>query len=229
VTAGGTGDVTDPELVSVIAERLGSIRARIRERTDRDVTVVAVTKGLGADVVAAAVEAGCGDLGESYAQEMRAKLEHLTDPDRCNWHFIGRLQSNKVRQLAGRVDLWQSVDRPDLAEEIARRDPGARILVQLDLAGLPGRGGCPPSDAPALVERCVSLGLQVTGLMGVGVPGPPEASRRPFRNLVAMAEELALPDRSIGMSGDLDVAVEEGATMVRIGTALVGPRPPTPS
>lgn len=99
------------------------------------------------------------------------------------------------------------------------------MLVQLDLAGLPGRGGCDPATAPELVRRCSELGLDVRGLMGVGVPGTPEDSRAGFRLLDTLATDLGLTERSMGMSGDLQVAVEEGSTLVRVGTALVGPRP----
>lgn len=221
--------VVDPALVERIAERLRSIRGRIAERTDRAVRVVAVTKGHPVEVLEAAVRAGCTDVGESYAQELLAKRRRLAEDDATRsssvpWHFVGRLQSNKVRQLAGVVDVWQSVDRSSLAGEIARRDPGATVLVQVDLAGLAGRGGAPMREVPTLVEHVRSVGLDVVGLMGVGVPGPPEASRAPFAELVAMADDLGLAERSIGMSGDLDVAVESGATIVRVGSALVGPR-----
>ena len=140
------------------------------------------------------------------------------------WHFIGRLQSNKVRAVAGSVQLWHTIDRASFAVEVAKRAPGAAVLVQLDLAGLPGRGGCGPQEAPALVDRCVALGLDVRGLMGVGAPGGPEDARPGFRLLDRMAADLGLAERSMGMSGDLVTAVEEGSTMVRVGTALVGPR-----
>jgi uncharacterized pyridoxal phosphate-containing UPF0001 family protein len=128
--------------------------------------------------------------------------------------------------VADVVDLWHTVDRASLAEEVARRSPGARVLVQLDLAGIAGRGGCDPVDAPALVDRCRDLGLVVEGLMGVGPPGEPEDARPGFRLLDRTASELGLAERSMGMSADLDVAVECGATIVRVGAALVGPRPP---
>ena len=220
--------VPDPALVGSIAARAAALRARIAEVTDREVTLVAVTKGHPPEVAAAALEAGCADLGESYAQEMLPKVELLGDrtgpAGSPRWHFIGRLQSNKVRQLAGAVALWHTVDRGSLADEIARRAPGAAVLVQLDLAGLPGRGGCDPAEAPALVRRCVEAGLEVRGLMGVGAPGPPEVARPGFRLLAQLADELGLAERSMGMSGDLEVAVEEGSTIVRVGTALVGAR-----
>lgn len=217
------------QLVATIAQRLAALRERIAQRTDRDVQVVCVTKGHPPEVAAAAFDAGCVDLAENYAQELLTKQRELDFPAAAEggprWHFVGRLQSNKVRQLAPWVHLWQSVDRASLAREISRRAPGARVLVQLDLAGMPGRGGCPPDEAPSLVAACRDLGLDVVGLMGVGVPGPPELSREPFTRLVRLADELDLPVRSIGMSGDVDVAVDAGATMVRIGSALVGERP----
>lgn len=217
----------DPQMVELVAERAARLRARISELTDRRVTLVAVTKAHPAQVAAAALAAGCVDLGESYAQELVPKAELLADaPVPPRWHFIGRLQSNKVRSLAPVVQLWHTIDRPSIAAEVAKRAPGAAVLVQLDLAGLPGRGGCEPAAAPALVRRCTELGLDVRGLMGVGVPGPPEASRPGFRLLDDLAADLGLQERSMGMSGDLEVAVEEGSTLVRVGTALVGPRGP---
>ncbi len=239
----------DAGLVERIAERAAALRGRIAERTDRDVRVVCVTKAHPPEVAAAALAAGFVDLGENYAQELRDKEAALRDEEAAlrdeeaalrdeeaalhdrvgaapRWHFIGRLQSNKVRTIAGVVDLWHTVDRASLAAEVAKRAPGARVLVQLDLAGLPDRGGCDPAEAPALVAACRDLGLAVEGLMGVGPPGDPEDARPGFRLLDATAGELGLRERSMGMSADLDVAVECGATIVRVGSALVGERPP---
>lgn len=220
--------MSDTPDLSTVRERLAVVRSRIAEVTDRPVRVVAVTKTHGWDVVDLAMRAGVEDVAENYAQELVAKARDLTthvpgaEP---SWHFIGRLQSNKVRSIAGLVRCWESIDRSSVADEVARRAPGARVMVQLDLAGIAGRGGCPPGDAPALVDRCRASGLDVVGLMGVGPPGDPEHSRPAFRQLVALADELGLPERSIGMSGDFLVAAEEGATSVRLGTALFGPRP----
>ena len=215
----------DPALVEQIRARAAVIRDRVSGCTDRDVRIVCVTKGHPVEVAAAAFAAGFDELGENYAQELQAKAALLDGTEvHPSWHFIGRLQSNKVRALAPTVALWQTVDRVSIATEIAKRAPGARVLVQLDLAGIEGRGGVPPSDAPALVSSCVERGLVVEGLMGVGVPGPPELSRPGFRLLNSLAEELGLRERSMGMSGDLEVAVAEGATMIRVGSALVGPR-----
>ncbi len=219
----------DPLLVEQIQERRSALVQRIEQRTDRTVRVVCVTKGHPPAVAASAIAAGFTDLGENYAQELRGKAELLSGAVRAggaSWHFIGRLQTNKVRLIAPVVSLWQSVDREPLAAAIAQRAPGASVLVQLDLAGLDGRGGCRPDDGAELVARCRELGLHVEGLMGVGPPGDPEHARVGFRRLVALADELGLAERSIGMSGDLDVALDEGATMLRVGSALVGPRPP---
>jgi pyridoxal phosphate enzyme (YggS family) len=217
-----------------VARRLEVLRARIQAVADgRDVAVVAVTKGFGTDAVRAALGLGLDVVGENYAQELLAKAADLEDDPVPGvvprWHFLGRLQRNKVRHLAAVVDVWESVDRAELVAEIARRAPGAAVLVQANLSGEPQKGGAPLDEVPALVAQARELGLDVRGLMGVGPAGAPEAARAGFRALVAMAEELGLPERSIGMSADLEVAVEEGATTVRVGTDLFGPRPPRPS
>lgn len=192
--------------------------AEVRRRVGYEVRVVAITKGHGLDAVRAAVAAGLTDVGESYAKELREKAS----VEGASWHFVGRLQTNKVRQVADLVDLWQSVDRPELAEEIARRAPGAAVLVQVNVSAEPQKGGCDPADVRALVAGCTDAGLDVRGLMTVGHPHDP---RPGFRLLAGLADALALPERSMGMSGDLEIAVEEGATMVRVGRALFGPRP----
>jgi pyridoxal phosphate enzyme (YggS family) len=209
-----------------VAERLAALRARIESAgADPDaIVVIAVTKGFDASAVGAAVAAGLLDLGENYAQELLAKAEAA--PDGVRWHAIGRLQRNKVRSLAPHVALWQSVDRAELGGEIARRAPGAAVLVQVNVSDEPQKGGCEPGETAALVHDLRADGLQVEGLMAVGPTGPPEAGRPAFARLRALADELALPVRSMGMTADLEVAVAEGATMVRIGTALFGPRSP---
>jgi uncharacterized pyridoxal phosphate-containing UPF0001 family protein len=212
--------------LAVVRARIEAARAAAPDRAAPEVRLLAVTKGFGPRVVALATSVGLVDLGESYAQELRAKVAataEVAPPPR--WHFIGNLQRNKVRQVAGAVHLWQSVDRRSLGEEIARRAPGAAVLVQVDLAGVAGRGGCRPDEVPDLVAALRDLGLEVRGLMGVAPRGTPEEARPGFRALVAQADRLGLAERSIGMTGDLEVAVEEGSTMVRVGRALFGPRP----
>ena len=165
-----------------IAARLVHIEERI-ERAGGDpeaVTVVAVTKGFDSSVVRAALAAGCVDIGENYAQELLAKASELPEltsgsigsddpgdalsPPAVRVHFIGRLQRNKVRQLAGLVSLWQSVDRIELGREIAKRAPGARVLMQLNVSGEPQKGGVPLADADALADELTALGLALEGV-----------------------------------------------------------------
>lgn len=225
--------MTDPPTAgraAEVAERVAEVREQLRIAGGDGVSLVAVTKGFGIEEVLAARAAGVDACGESYAQEMRTKLEALgelaevAEPPPVPWHFVGNLQRNKVRHLAGHVDLWQSVDRLSLAREVAKRRPGASILVQVNLSGEGQKGGCALDDVDEVVEGALEAGLDVRGLMGVAPQGPPERARPGFRALVARADALGLPERSIGMSGDFEVAVEEGSTMVRLGTALFGPR-----
>lgn len=214
-----------------IADRLAQVRARIEAagRPAGDVVVVAVTKGFGPGAVEAATAAGLDDLGESYAQELATKVAGApADPGR-RWHFLGRVQRNKVRSIAAWVHLWQGVDRVSAGEEIARRAPGAKVLVQVRLAGGEIRNGCAPHDVPALVDGLGVLGLDVRGLMAVGPPGAPELARPGFREVSALADRLGLVERSMGMTDDLGVAVEEGSTMVRVGRGLFGARPVAPT
>ncbi|MGH9190358.1 MAG: YggS family pyridoxal phosphate-dependent enzyme [Acidimicrobiales bacterium] len=215
--------------VNGVADRLAAVRARIERasgnRPDGSaVEVVAVTKGFGPEVVAEAVAAGIRDLGENYADELIAKHSRSPSASQCRWHYLGRVQRNKVRHLAGRVSVWQSVDRVVAGEEIAKRAPGARVLVQVNVTGEPTRNGCVIGDAPALVDALAGLGLDVCGLMAVGPVGDPERVRPAYRQVGELSRRLGLSHCSMGMTDDLEVAVEEGATMVRVGRALFGPR-----
>ena len=214
---------------AAIAARLDRVRDRIVSAGGdvAGITVVAVTKGFGAQQVAAAIEVGLRDVGENYAQELRGKVSTLdaaTDAA-VRWHFIGRLQTNKVRSIADVVALWQSVDRPELAAEIAKRAHHAEVLIQVNTSVEAQKGGCAPDQAADLVARCRDLGLVVRGLMCVGPEGPPDESRAAFHSLASLADGLGLRERSMGMTDDLEAAVREGSTMVRVGTALFGSRP----
>jgi pyridoxal phosphate enzyme (YggS family) len=210
-----------------VADRLAVVRQRIADAGgDPDtVKVVAITKGFGAEAVHAAIGAGLEHLGENYAQDLVAKAATVREASPC-WHFVGRLQRNKVRSLASLVRLWESIDRVSLAEEIARRAPGAAVLVQVNISAEATKGGSEPDATPGLVAAARDLGLDVRGLMGVAAPDPAEAPRQ-FAGLAALADDLGLPERSMGMTHDLEAAVREGATIVRVGTALFGPRPPS--
>lgn len=222
--------VAHPPAAATVAANLSEVRGRI-EAAGGDaaqVAVVAVTKGFGSEVVRAALDAGAVVLGENYAQELADKAAVLAGaPGPVPvWHFLGRLQTNKVRLVAPHVALWQSVDRPGLVREIAKRAPGAAVLVQINLSGEPQKGGCALAEVPALVGLARDEGLDVRGLMGVGPAGPPAAARPGFDQLVALAGAMELPVRSIGMSDDLEEAVRAGSTMVRVGRGLFGDRPP---
>ncbi len=227
--------MSDPVLTERVAAAAEVVRSRIVDAGGDPAVVrlIAVTKGQLASSVAPAAAAGLLDVGESYVQELvgkvlaleaRSALAGAVEPPPVRWHLIGRLQRNKVRQAAPHVHLWQSIDRLSLAGEVAQRAPGAAVLVQVNVAGDPQQGGCPPERVPSLVEGCVDLGLDVRGLMAIGSQGPPSAARAGFRVVRALADRLSLLERSMGMSGDLEAAVVEGATMLRIGTALFGPR-----
>ncbi len=229
------GSVTDPELLAQVQAAAASIRSRIADAggDPERVRLIAVTKGHPATCVAASAAAGLDDVGESYVQELvgkvfaleaRAALEGADSPPPVRWHLIGRLQRNKVRLAAPHVHLWQSVDRLSLAAEIAHHAPGAGVLVQVNVAGEAQQGGCPPERAAAVVEGCRDLGLDVRGLMAIGPQGSPAIVRAGFGVVRDLADRLELTERSMGMSGDLEAAVAEGATMIRVGTALFGPR-----
>jgi hypothetical protein len=140
------------------------------------------------------------------------------------WHFLGAIQRNKVARLAPIVGVWQSVSRAEEGARIARFAPGATVYVEVDTTGRSGRNGCPPEEVPALVPRLRDAGLDVRGLMTVAAPGP-EAAALGFSTVRALADELALEERSMGMTDDLEAAVRAGTTMVRIGRALFGERP----
>lgn len=214
--------------MSIDQERVREAVAQVHERIrraggDDSVVLLAVTKGFGPEAIEAALAAGCRAVGENYAQELVAKRDVAA---RAEVHFIGQLQTNKVRQVAGLVQVYETVDRARLAEEIAKRDPGAAVLLQVDTTGEPGKGGCPLVELDALAEAALGAGLTVRGLMTVGpTDGGPESARPGFRLVREAADRLGLAVCSMGMSDDLEVAVQEGSTEVRVGSALFGPRP----
>lgn len=219
-------------VASDLAARVAEVRERIRAAApDPDrVTLVAVTKGFGAAVVRDALAAGLADIGESYVQELVAKADELAaEPGPAGagprWHAIGRLQRNKVRKAAPHVALWHSVDRLALGREIARFAPGAAVLVQVNVAGEATKGGCEPAEVPALVDGLVECGLEVRGIMAMAPAGPPEGARPVFNAARELRDRLGLPEASMGMTDDYEVALSEGATIVRVGRGLFGPRP----
>ena len=191
-----------------------------------------MTKDVDAPRIRAVIAAGGRRFGENYVQEWQAKRADLADAGDVEWHFIGRIQRNKARAVAGAA-LVHSVDGHEigaaLAREALRAGAPLAVLVQVNVAGETSKGGVAPEALPALLARLRDLeGLHVRGLMTIPPAVDAEDARRYFRALRALRDRQAdadeLPELSMGMSGDFEVAIEEGATLVRIGTAIFGPR-----
>ncbi|MEM9517404.1 MAG: YggS family pyridoxal phosphate-dependent enzyme [Actinomycetota bacterium] len=221
--------VTPASVVAALEDARARIDAVVRQWS-HPVNIVAVTKGFGGRAIDDAVAAGVRAIGENYAQELLAKRQTI-DAARSSVpievHFIGGLQRNKVRQLIDVVDVWSSLDRESIIDEVAKRAPGARVQVQVNATDEASKSGAPVGEVPALIERARAVGLDVVGLMTIGpTHGGPEAARPAFARVRAMVDEFGLARCSMGMSADLEVAIEEGSTEVRLGTALFGPRPP---
>ena len=222
-----------------IAERYSVVRAEVDDaarragRDPKDVTVVAVVKTWPADVVAQGFEAGIEDVGESRAQDLRAKVVALGD--RGRWHFVGALQSNKVRHVVGVAALVHSVDRPALAADMSKRAEHAGVLqdvlLQVNLGGEEQKAGVTPDGLEELAATTAELpALRLRGLMTIPpLTQDPSAARPYFRRLAELGARIAsqwpeATDLSMGMTRDYPIAVEEGATLVRVGTAIFGPR-----
>jgi pyridoxal phosphate enzyme (YggS family) len=231
-----------PGAAEGIAERWRATAARVAAACERagrapaEVTIIAVSKTHPAEAVRAAAAAGARDFGENYAQELADKLDACADLG-ARWHFIGRLQRNKAKLVAGRVALVHAVDSVELAQELGRRAAAAGaavqpILLAVNVAGEATKGGAAPEAAPARAAAIVAVpGVRLDGLMTMPPPSDdPEASRGSFLALRALRDRLQqelgapLPALSMGMSGDYEVAIACGATHVRIGTAIFGAR-----
>ncbi len=221
-----------------IAANLERVRERVARaaeragRTPDDVLLIGVSKIVEVERIRAALAAGLGALGENRVQEAKAKVAELGRP--VPWHLIGHLQTNKVKDALPLFDLIQSLDRLELAHELERRAAAqgrvVEALLQVNVASEASKGGFAPDAVSEALDAIGTLShVRVRGLMAI----PPEVERaedsRPwFRRLREMADKHGLRDRSMGMSGDFEVAIEEGATMVRVGTAIFGPRPSRP-
>jgi pyridoxal phosphate enzyme (YggS family) len=213
--------------VPSVVERLAGVRARIAAsgRNPDDVAIVAVTKGFGVDACRDALAAGLNMLGENRVHEALSKMERFPT---AQWHLIGHLQTNKVRLAAGRFALIQTVDSLHVAEAIARLAPRQQVLVEVNVARETQKSGVYPTAALELIEAVARL-LDLRGLMGMGPSrGDPRPAFDELRLLRDAAEQRIgspLPVLSMGMSGDFEVALAAGSTMLRLGQALFGPRP----
>ncbi len=223
-----------------LAQRLASIREAIQFHQAKGgwghpVKIVAVTKGHGPEAVRTALAAGLADVGENRVQEALAKQEQLSDLP-ARWHLIGSLQRNKAKHAIGRFVLIHSVDRAELATELDRRGPPdsrQAVLVEVNCSGEPQKGGVEPEALAGLLEVIAGLPrLALCGLMTMAALTEDERLQRAaFGRLRELRDRMqtvghSLPELSMGMSGDYPVAVEEGATMVRLGTLLFGERRP---
>lgn len=211
---------------AALDERMQALRARIAACGGEHVHVLAVSKGHSVEAAVAARRLGLFELGENYAQELAAKAPVVTAAaGPVGWHFIGQLQTNKVRLIAAHVHTWQSVDRIKAGREIAKRAPGARVFAQVNLSDEPQKAGCSFGDINELVQQLRELELNVAGLMGVGSAADDMATAAGFARLRAHVDQLELVECSMGMTADLELAINEGSTMIRVGSDLFGPRP----
>ena len=223
-----------------LEDRIAEVRARIEHaaqeagRAPGEITLVAVSKGFSAEVVERALDVGVTDVGENRAQELAAKAGAVTGAAR--WHFVGRLQSNKVRVVVGACDVIHSVDRSKVADAIAARARASGIiqdvLVEVNVSGEGVKGGVEAKDAVPFAARIATLeGLRVRGLMTVPPwPERPADSAPHYARLRELRDELVASapearELSMGMTRDFEVAIREGATLVRVGAAIFGPRP----
>jgi pyridoxal phosphate enzyme (YggS family) len=215
--------------IAVVRERIARAAAKVGRDPSR-VKLVAVSKTHSAEMVRAAYDAGHRVFGENYVKELAKKADELAALEGITWHFIGHLQRNKVKDVVRARAVVETVDSVRLAEELSKRSVAEGIvtpcLVQVNVGGEAQKSGCEPSEAADVVTALRSHeGVRVSGVMTVPpLFDDPEASRPFFRALRELAEKLGLDDLSMGMTHDLEVAVEEGATIVRVGTAIFGPR-----
>ncbi|MFB1489869.1 MULTISPECIES: YggS family pyridoxal phosphate-dependent enzyme [unclassified Thiocapsa] len=225
-----------------VQTRLDEVHSRIRAAAERaqrpsdSVALLAVSKTHGAEAVRAVYAAGHRAFGESYVQEAIEKLALLADLTDIEWHFIGRIQANKTRQIATHFAWVHGLSDPAHARRLSEQRPSdlppLKVCIQVNVSGETTKGGVEPSEVAALIAGCEALpGLDVRGLMTLPAPvEDDDAQRAPFRALRLLRDRLATPTRplaclSMGMSDDLEAAILEGATLVRVGTAVFGPRP----
>ncbi|MEY3557901.1 MAG: hypothetical protein RL374_607 [Actinomycetota bacterium] len=206
-----------------VADRMAHVRSVISDAGGTAVSLIAVTKSFGIDALRAASDAGCDGVGENYAQELLEKI--TVGLPLIDVHFIGALQSNKVRLLAEHIALWQSVDRDSIVDELGRRAPGTSILIQVDTTQESSKGGVTPAQLDAVRTRAESRGLIVKGLMTIGpTDGTQQECEKSFGMLRRLVDEQGLTVCSMGMSSDYPIAVACGSTMVRVGSGLFGDR-----
>jgi hypothetical protein len=210
-----------------VLERVRAAEARAG-RPAGSVEVVAVSKLQPPEAIRAAHAAGARAFGENYAQELRDKAEALSDLQGLRWHAIGPLQTNKARYVARSAHVFHALDRLEVAQELSRRRTGAplSVYVEVNVAGEASKSGVAPEALAALLDAVRSMpGLELAGLMTMPPLAPADEVRPYFRALAALAREHGLHGLSMGSTQDFEAAIEEGATVVRVGTAIFGERP----
>jgi pyridoxal phosphate enzyme (YggS family) len=224
--------------METLRDRLETVRARIAraaERSRRDpaaITLLAVTKVFPASVIREAYDIGLREFGENYVQEFENKAPEVGALPGARYHLIGHLQSNKSKKAAELFQVIQTVDSPKLARRLDEMERPLDIMLEVKLSGEQAKSGADPAELPALIAAVRACrNLQLLGLMTMPPwSDDPEPSRPYFRKLRELAEQHGLPQLSMGMSHDLETAIEEGSTCVRVGTALFGKRQrPAPS
>ena len=207
-----------------IQDRLEEINEIVAAKAQNQVNLIAVTKGFTHEEVNVATELGIKNFGENYAQELLAK-NPLVNAE-ISWHYIGQLQSNKVRKVSHLVDVWHSVTSLKLAREIHNRNDQAKILLQVSVLGPSNSKGFEVEELPDLIFQLRDENIDVSGLMTMGVPGDMVATRFVFERLRKLADTFELSECSMGMSDDFEIALESGSSMIRIGSAIFGNRRP---
>jgi len=213
-----------PDDVERVTANLADVRRRIALAggDPSTIEIVAVTKSFDSSMVRAAAAAGLSAMGENYVGELEVKDGQTADLA-LRWHFLGALQSNKIARVLAHADVVSAVTRDKEIDMIAALRPSTTVDVQVDLTGQPRRHGAPAAEVGALVARARARGLDVRGLMTVASPEPTLAAAQ-FAQLRRLAQDLGLRGLSMGMSEDLELAVEQGSTEIRVGRALFGPR-----
>ncbi|HEX3744529.1 MAG TPA: YggS family pyridoxal phosphate-dependent enzyme [Bryobacteraceae bacterium] len=218
--------------METLADRLRTVRERIAraaERTRRDpaaILLLAVTKIFPAETLREAYELGLRDFGENYVQELEEKAPHLGDLKEARYHLIGHLQSNKTKKASELFQVVQTVDTPKLARRLNEAPHPMDVMLEVKLSPEDSKSGAAPEELPELIAAVRACGnLRLLGLMTMPPwSDDPEAARGYFRRLRELREEHGLAQLSMGMSHDLETAIEEGSTCVRVGTALFGKR-----
>jgi len=209
--------------VQEIQEKASKLIELVKTRSEGRATLLPITKGFSVREIEAVLGVGLVGIGESYAQELLRKSKEISD-SAVKWHMVGNIQRNKVRKLSPVIELWHSVHRKEIIDEISKHKDNAKILIQVDMNARHTQGGCRPQDVSLLLDHANERGLKVEGLMTIGVNQNIVETKESFLALSKMSENLGLKEVSMGMSDDFEIALECGATILRVGRGIFGER-----